>query len=82
MQQSRQKGRILVVDDEEAHAQVIAEGLERVGYDCVAVTSGNEAIKLLKGANFDVIVTDLVMDGADGMEVLYGQVVRRDGRAN
>jgi len=70
MQESRRKGRILVVDDEEAHARVIAEGLERVGYDCVAVTSPDEAMKLLKGADFDVIVTDLVMEGADGMEVL------------
>ena len=58
------------MDDEEAHAKVIAEGLERVGYNCVAVTSGDEAIKALKGADYDVIVTDLIMDGAGGMEVL------------
>ena len=58
------------MDDEEAHAKVIAEAPERVGYNCVAVTSGDEAIKALKGADYDVIVTDLIMDGAGGMEVL------------
>ncbi len=62
--------RILVVDDEESHAQTIAECLERVGYDCAVATSGTEAATLLEQDCFDIVITDLVMDEVDGMEIL------------
>ena len=32
--------RVLVIDDEERHAEAVAESLERVGYECVIATSG------------------------------------------
>ncbi len=34
--------RVLVVDDDEPHAEAVAESLERVGYDCIVATSGRE----------------------------------------
>ena len=33
--------RVLVIDDEQAHAEAVAESLERVGYECVIATSGS-----------------------------------------
>jgi len=59
-----------VVDDEESHAQAMAECLERVGYSCTVATSGTDAAKLLQTDCFDIVVTDLVMDGVDGLELL------------
>lgn len=62
--------RVLIVDDDEAHAQAVADSLERVGYDCTVATSGERAMVLIEGNNFDVIVTDLMMGDADGLEIL------------
>jgi two-component system response regulator HydG len=62
--------RILVIDDEAAHANVMGEGLERVGYDCTVATSGQQGAKKIDAESFDVILTDLKMAGVDGMEIV------------
>jgi two-component system, NtrC family, response regulator HydG len=62
--------RVLVVDDEEPHAVAVAESLGRVGYDCVVATSGGEALRLIEEQVFDIVITDLIMEGVGGMEVL------------
>jgi two-component system response regulator HydG len=62
--------RVLVVDDDEPHAEAVAESLERVGYDCVVAGSGREGLRLIEEQNFDIVLTDLIMDDVGGMEVL------------
>ncbi|WP_165231262.1 sigma-54-dependent transcriptional regulator [Aquisphaera insulae] len=62
--------RVLVVDDDEPHAEAVAESLERVGYECVVATSGREGLKLIEEQTFDIIITDLIMDGVGGLEIL------------
>jgi two-component system response regulator HydG len=62
--------RVLVVDDDEPHAQAVAESLERVGYDCAVATSGREALGMIEEQTFDIVLTDLLMEGVDGLEVL------------
>lgn len=62
---------ILVVDDEVAHAEAVAEGLSRLKHNVQVVHSGADAVARLKGQHFDVIVTDLVMDDEQaGLAVL------------
>ncbi len=65
-----QQIRVLVVDDDEPHATAVAESLERVGYDCVVATSGGEGLKLIEEQVYDIIITDLIMEGVGGLEVL------------
>jgi len=65
-----QQIRVLVVDDDEPHAAAVAESLERVGYDCVVATSGAEGLRLIEEHVFDIIITDLIMEGVGGLEVL------------
>lgn len=65
-----QQIRVLVVDDDEPHAQAVAESLERVGYECIVATSGREALGLIEEQSFDIVLTDLIMDGVGGLEVL------------
>ncbi len=65
-----QQIRVLVVDDDEPHAEAVAESLERVGYECVIANSGGTALRLIEEQNFDIILTDLIMDGVGGLEVL------------
>jgi len=62
---------VLVVDDEREHAQVMCEALARQGHQCDIVYSLTEAQTKLGRRKYDVVVTDLMMDGRrDGLEVL------------
>jgi len=62
--------RVLVVDDDEGHAEALADGLEIDGYECEIVGSGNDAVAALGRARFDAVLTDLVMGDRSGLEVL------------
>jgi two-component system response regulator HydG len=62
--------RVLVVDDDEAHAEAVAESLSRVGYDCTVAGGGREGLKYIESQDFDIVITDLMMDGIGGLEIL------------
>ena len=62
--------RLLIIDNDATHAQAVAESLERVGYDCTVATSGSEGARAIEGHRFDVIITDLMMNDLDGLEIL------------
>jgi two-component system response regulator HydG len=62
--------RVLIVDNEPAHAHAMAESLEREGYPCAVATSGPEGARQIDQETYDVVVTDLVMNDVDGMELL------------
>lgn len=62
--------KVLIVDDEVALAETMAEALERAGYDVVTANSGAEALRLLERAEPAVILTDLKMEGMDGLTLL------------
>ena len=61
---------VLIIDDEKRHAEAIAESLERVGYECVIATSGAQGAKRIEEDDYDVILTDLRMEGTDGLAIL------------
>ena len=62
---------ILVVDDEVEHAEVMAEALRRLGHVCTIVNDLPSAQDELTHGQFDLIITDLVMDAEDdGQQVL------------
>lgn len=62
--------RVLVVDNDSAHAEAMAESLRRVGYPCDVARSGPEGMERIEIDHFDLVVTDLMMPEVDGMEVL------------
>ena len=61
---------ILLVDDDETGRNNLEHVLTREGYNVLTAASGTEAIELLSKQHFDLVITDLKMDGAGGMEVL------------
>lgn len=61
---------ILVIDDKEEHAIATAEALQKVGYKCLVATSGREGLKAIETGGVDIVVTDLVMHGIDGLQIL------------
>ena len=62
--------RVLIVDNDAAHAETVAESLRRVGYDCAVATSGTQGARLIEQESFDVVITDLKMSDLDGLEIL------------
>ncbi len=62
---------VLVVEDEAAHGEAIAEGLRRSGHACRVVTSGADAIASIQQRPPDVVVTDYKLGGEiTGADVL------------
>lgn len=62
--------RILVVDDDYASRLMLKKALENEGYDITLCNNGDEAIKELQKASYDLVITDLIMDGISGIELL------------
>lgn len=65
-----QKYNLLLVDDDPFILEGIGEDLERHGYHVTRVNSGDRAVELLERTNFDLVITDLVMEHTDGIQVL------------
>ena len=68
--------RILVVEDEAALCQSIAEGLRMDGYEVDTCLDGLEALERCTVEEYDLILLDLNLPGMDGMEVL--RALRRE----
>ncbi|HEX3870460.1 MAG TPA: sigma-54 dependent transcriptional regulator, partial [Pirellulales bacterium] len=62
--------RVLIVDNDAAHAETVADSLSRVGYDCAVATSGAEGARRIEQDTFDIIITDLMMNDLDGLAIL------------
>ncbi len=61
---------LLLVDDDPFILEGIGEDLERRGYRVTRVNSGEKALELLERKSFDLVITDLVMEHIDGIQVL------------
>ncbi len=62
--------RVLIVDNDASLAEAMEEALEREGYQITVATSGPEGARRVEQDQYDVVLTDLVMNDLDGMEVL------------
>jgi|SRR6266436_3698428 DNA-binding NtrC family response regulator len=62
--------RILVVDDEKNVRVLFSRILQKEGYEVECASSGSEAIEKLARSSFDLVVTDLKMNGVDGLDVV------------
>ena len=71
--------RILIAEDEVELAGALKFLLEKNRFSVDVVHDGEEALERFRGAAYDVIVLDIMMPGADGMEVLAG--IRGSGSA-
>jgi DNA-binding NtrC family response regulator len=65
-----QKTKILIVDDELIMRESLAGWLERDGYEVTKTASGEEALEVLKGSRFDILLVDIKMEGMSGLDVL------------
>jgi CheY-like chemotaxis protein len=58
---------ILLVDNEEVIQKSLSRYLKDKGYDVTTAKNGDEAIGKLKQKQYDLVMTDLVMEGTDGI---------------
>ena len=68
--QMPQDAKILIIDDEKIALKNLEHVMKKEGYAVVATQSGQNALKLLEGESFDVVLTDLRMEKVDGMQIL------------
>jgi CheY-like chemotaxis protein len=69
-------GSILVVDDDLINRLVLSTNLQEQGYEVATAENGRQALEMLAGQPFDVVLLDLVMPELDGFQVL--EQMKRD----
>jgi len=62
--------KVLVVEDDELLRSVLTNLLEGDGHEVFIACNGSDAIEIIENDTFDIIITDIVMPGVDGIEVL------------
>ncbi|MFH0960139.1 MAG: HD domain-containing phosphohydrolase [Pseudomonadota bacterium] len=62
--------KILIVDDETEIATMVGELLSVAGYECFTANSGEAALKTLRQREFGLVVTDIMMPGMSGIDLL------------
>ena len=60
---------ILLAEDDESLRKFLAQALVKAGHDVIDFGDGDEAWACLKGDRFDLLLTDIVMPGMDGIEL-------------
>jgi DNA-binding NtrC family response regulator len=65
-----QKTQILILDDEPIVCKRLKPALEKAGYEVESFTRSLEAVERIAEKEFDVVITDLKMEGLDGMAFL------------
>lgn len=64
------RGRLLVVDDEIELRSALCETLADEGFETVGASDGTEGLKALEKQDFDLLLSDLMMPGMDGIQLL------------
>jgi serine/threonine protein kinase len=65
-----EESQLLVVDDNEVNRDMLSRRLARKGYQVKTASNGHEALRMVEGGNFDLILLDIMMPGLNGIEVL------------
>lgn len=71
--------RILLAEDDESLRGFLTRALERAGFDVRSCADGEEAMEALDEGEWDLLLTDIVMPGVDGIEVARHAAARMSG---
>jgi len=62
--------KILIVDDEKNFRELLRAILKKRGYKADCAQNGLEAVRAMKSQEYDIVITDLMMDGMNGMDLI------------
>jgi putative two-component system response regulator len=74
--ESTDYGRVLIVDDVAANVQLLATILSRDGYEVRTAANGDDGLRAVRREHPDLVVTDVVMQGGDGL--MLCRAIKRD----
>lgn len=63
--------RVIIIDDEEDIRIVLMEIFVRAGFDVAVASSGDEGLNLLRKQGAELVITDIIMPGKDGVQTAY-----------
>ena len=63
--------RVIIIDDEEDVRIVLKEIFTRAGFDAAVASDGDEGLTLIRETGADLVITDIIMPGSDGVEIAY-----------
>ena len=69
--------RILLAEDDDSLRAFLSRALQRAGYDVTSCADGDEALAALDDHQWDLLLTDIVMPGVDGIEVARQAAARQ-----
>jgi DNA-binding response OmpR family regulator len=64
--------KLLIIDDDQAVRQSLASILREAGHLVLEASDGGEGVKMGTSLTFDLIITDIIMPGGDGLELIHG----------
>lgn len=67
---SARKARVLILDDEPIVCKRLRPAFQKAGYEVEAFTDSASAMARIEAKQFDIVITDLKMQGTDGMQLL------------
>ncbi len=62
--------RILLIEDDHVHRTVVLSTLRRLGFQCTFCIDGDHAIKKLSQEKFDLLISDYLLPGTNGIEII------------
>lgn len=80
MEESKNKPRILVVDDEEDICEILQYNLERAGYQVKTSLSAEEALSQIAAQKYDLLLLDIMLGGISGLKL--AKLLREDYKSN
>lgn len=63
--------RVIIIDDEEDIRIVLKEIFVRAGFDVEVASDGAEGMNLIRETGADLVITDIIMPGVDGVQTAY-----------
>jgi DNA-binding response OmpR family regulator len=75
------KKRILIIEDDNVLRNMYTRKLQSDGYEVVGTSDGEEAVELFERSDFDMVITDIMLPGMSGNEIIKKLTSKKKGKS-